>query len=92
MTYIVVEYTNENIKQPLKIIYKDDDVLKAKKYAHDKAVKIYGNYVEDLKDIDIPYIKNNFWNVESIAEYSDWSVDMCGNSDNLVYSVLEINL
>ncbi len=31
MTYIVVEYTNENIKQPLKIIYKNDYVLKAKK-------------------------------------------------------------
>ena len=47
-------------------------------------------YVEDLKDINIPYIKNNFWNLENIAEYSDWSVDICGNSDNIVYSVIKL--
>lgn len=99
MTYIVVEYkninTNENInknKQPLKIVYKDDDIFKAKNYAYNHAIKIYGDYVEDLKDINNEYIKNHFWNVECIAEYSDWSVDMFGNSDNIVYAVVEINL
>jgi hypothetical protein len=92
MVYIVVEYMNENKKQPLKIVYKDEDILKAKKYAYDKAFSIYGNYIEDLKCVNIPYIKNNFWNIESLYEYSDWSVDMLGHSDNIVYAVIEIKI
>jgi hypothetical protein len=92
MVYIVIEYTNYNKKQPLKVVYKDKDILKAKKYAYDQAFNVYGNYVEDLKDINIPYIKNHFWNVESIVEYSDWSVDILGHSNNIVYAVIEIEI
>jgi hypothetical protein len=84
MVYIVIEYTNYNKKQPLKVVYKDKDILKAKKYAYDQAFNVYGNY--------IPYIKNHFWNVESIVEYSDWSVDILGHSNNIVYAVIEIEI
>lgn len=62
----------------------------SKQKAHDLAYNLYGNYVQDFKDVKIDYITQNFWNVESLFDYSDWSVHLDGSFDNIVFSVVEI--
>ena len=90
MNYLVIQYNNTNQKQPLNIVFISKDMNTAKKKAYDLAFNIYGNYVEDFKDVKIEYITQNFWNVKSLFEYSDWSINLDGSFDNVVFSVIEI--
>jgi hypothetical protein len=90
MVYLIVKYENTNKIQPLNIVYISEEESIAKEKAYDLAFKLYGKYVEDLKDINKKYITNNFWNVKSIADYSDWSINLDGTFDNIVFSVIEI--
>jgi hypothetical protein len=89
--YIVVKYENViNLEQPFEIMFKTYDLEEAKNYAYNQAVQIYGSeYVDDFKEIKLDYIKKHSF-FQGIVEYSDWSVDLKGNSDNLVFSVFKI--
>ena len=88
--HIVVKYENTNKIQPLNIVYISEEESIAKEKAYNLALTLYGNYVEDLKTIRKKYITNNFWHVKSIADYSDWSINLDGTFDNIVFSVIEI--
>ena len=88
--YLVIKYENTRKKQPLNIVYISEDMNIAKQKAYDLAFNLYGNYVDDYKDVKIEYITQNFWNVESLFEYSDWSINLDGSFDNVVFSVVEI--
>ena len=87
MHYFVIKYENTTQKKLLNIVYISQDLNISKQKAYDLAFNIYGNYVQDVK---IDYITQNFWNVESLFDYSDWSVHLDGSFDNIVFSVVEI--
>ena len=88
--YLVIKYENTRKKQPLNIVYISEDLNISEQKAYDLAFNIYGNYVQDFKDVKIDYITQNFWNVKSLFDYSDWSVHLDGSFDNIVFSVVEI--
>jgi len=88
--YLVIKYENTRKKQPLNIVYISEDLNISKQKARDLAYNMYGNYVQDFKDVKIDYITQNFWNVKSLFDYSDWSVHLDGSFDNIVFSVVEI--
>lgn len=90
MHYLVIKYENTKEKQPLNIVFISEDLNIAKQKAYDLAFNMYGNYVEDFKDVKIEYITQNFWNVKSLFDYSDWSINLDGSFDNVVFSVVEI--
>jgi hypothetical protein len=89
--YLVVKYENKSVLQPLDIVFKSKDLNIAKKKAYDLSREIYGLYVEDFKNINDSKITQNFWNVKSLYDYSDWSVNLDGTFDNIVFSVVEIS-
>jgi len=90
--YLVVKYENKSVLQPLDIVFKSEDLNIAKKKACDLAREIYGLYVKDFKNIkNDSTITKNFWNVKSLYDYSDWSVNLDGTFDNIVFSVVEIS-
>ena len=89
--YLVVKYENKSVLQPLDIVFKSKDLNIAKKKAYDLSREIYGLYVEDFKNINDSTITKNFWNVKSLYDYSDWSVNLDGTFDNIVFSVVEIS-
>jgi len=89
--FLVVKYENKSVLQPLNIVFKSEDLNIAKKKAYDLAREIYGLYVEDFKNINDSTITQNFWNVKSLYDYSDWSVNLDGTFDNIVFSVVEIS-
>ena len=89
--YVVVKYENKSVLQPLDIVFKSSDLNIAKKKAYTLARDIYGSYVEDYKNISDSNITRNFWNVKTLYDYSDWSINLDGTFDNIVFSVLEIS-
>ena len=89
--YLVVKYENKSVLQPLDIVFKSKDLNIAKKKAYDLSCEIYGLYVEDFKNINDSKITQNFWNVKSLYDYSDWSINLDGTFDNIVFSVVEIS-
>jgi hypothetical protein len=90
--YFVIKYENKSILQPLNIIFKSDNLNIAKKKAYVLACDMYGSsYIEDFKNINDSKITQNFWNVKSLYDYSDWSIGIDGTFDNIVFSVIEID-
>jgi len=94
MTFLIISYENINKEQNLniKFIFKNKD--QAIKKAYNLATEVYGkNYVSDFNKEKLPiYITQNFWNIKTIVQYSDWCIDLEGNMDNLVFAVVETRL
>lgn len=92
--YLIISYENINKEQNLniKFIFKNKD--QAIKKAYNLATEVYGkNYVSDFNKEKLPiYITQNFWNIKTIVQYSDWCIDLEGNMDNLVFAVVETRL
>ena len=92
--YLIISYENINKEQNLniKFIFKNKD--QAIKKAYNLATEVYGkNYVSDFNREKLPiYITQNFWNIKTIVQYSDWCIDLEGNMDNLVFAVVETRL
>ena len=80
-----MKYENKSVLQPLDIVFKSKDLNIAKKKAYDLS------RVEDFKNINDSKITQNFWNVKSLYDYSDWSINLDGTFDNIVFSVVEIS-
>jgi hypothetical protein len=92
--FMVIRYENIKKEQPLNIEYilknKDNAIEKA----YDLATKFYGKeYISDFnKEKPSIYITQNFWNIKTIVQYSDWCIDLEGNMENLVFAVIETKL
>lgn len=94
MTYIIVKYINCEIEQPFQIISYHPTLKQAKKVAKKLARKVYGSYVDNYYDIatKLPFLKRYFWKIQTVAEYSDWAVNLDGSlTNNLVFSVIGLN-
>lgn len=92
--YLIIKYENYNIEgaelQPLNILFIFKNKEDAIKKAYDLAKEVYGGYISDFDNEKYPkYITQNFWKVKTIAQYSDWSITMKGEMDNVVFAVVE---
>ena len=92
--YLIISYENINKEQNLNIKYIFKNKNQAIEKAYDLATKIYDkDYISDFNKEKPPiYITQNFWNIKTLVQYSDWCIDLEGNMDNLVFAVVETKL
>jgi hypothetical protein len=86
--YVIIKYINNYDKKDFFISFLTQNISSALKKAYNMSFYEYGEFTEDIYNIN--YSGTRCWDLKSLAEYSDWTSNIDGVYNNIVFAVIQI--